>query len=78
MTRRNQGRKPKRREFKVVAKGLRKARRDIERLQHASLDYFNANLEREAQQERERWLQGPSDADMSTSSQQPGDSDADL
>jgi hypothetical protein len=59
-----------------VAKGLRKARRDIERLQHASLDYFNANLEREAQQERERWLRGIGDADTPATSQQPGDSHA--
>lgn len=52
MTKSNTGKTRRARSFRVVAKGFRKARRDVARLQHASLDYFNAELERQAQAER--------------------------
>ena len=75
MTRKNGSQRRNRREFKVVARGFHKARRDIEKLQHASLDYFNANLERLAQEERERLLH--EDGDNAPSTAQPtGERDA--
>ena len=76
MTRRNGKGRGKSREFRVVAKGFRKARRDIERLQHASLDYFNAELERQAQEERSRLLDHSPDITTPEQTQPAGDSHA--
>jgi hypothetical protein len=58
-----------------VAKGFGKARRDIERLQHVSLDYFNAELERQAQAERTAQLE-PTRSAPSEGPQPAGDDHA--
>lgn len=75
MARRNVRGQKSRREFRVIARGVRKSRRDIERLQHASLDYFNAELERQAQEEQSRQAEPPTDLALHDS-QATGDDDA--
>lgn len=42
------------REFRVVARGYPRAKRDLERLQRASIDFVLAERERQAQEELAR------------------------